>query len=416
MCGYWYSTKQNHQPQDIDLLKRRGPESYTILHNSLGSFGHALLTTIGEITPQPLQTQHGILLYNGSTYNSGTSNDSSWVANNLNTNMDHNIEVVKNLVGEYSLTWVTDSHIVFCVDQWATKNLWFYHSVKNKDFFIASSATAVDYNAGPPIQIQANKIYILNRQSFEIESITNTQWNFEQTKNNYDIVFEEFERAVRVRHSDTLTTYTLSAGFDVGAINCCAQKLFSNIHTVHKAGREDTNIVQKRIKIHNAVVESRDDHLFDDTVTKISKDYYFGKFKNKSGRAFTSIIQNHMIPNNHKILIMGIGGDELYSDYNNTNETGRMNKNNGRFPQHLTITYPWHNFMDTQLQKQTLRADVICGYNGIEGRFPMLDQRLFQSWLNTSVRLKNRSYKDWMRCYMMEHDYPISEQKIGFTT
>jgi hypothetical protein len=39
---------------------------------------------------------------------------------------------------------------------------------------------------------------------------------------------------------------------------------------------------------------------------------------------------------------------------------------------------------------------------------------LVQAWLNTTQRLKNRSYKDWMRTYMDEREYPYQTIKKGY--
>ena len=61
------------------MLKRRGPEGFTEQTNELGYFAHSMLNTIGENTPQPYQTKNGMLLYNGSTYNSGLDNDTEWI-------------------------------------------------------------------------------------------------------------------------------------------------------------------------------------------------------------------------------------------------------------------------------------------------------------------------------------------------
>ena len=77
MCGYYYSNKHL---SNIEYLKRRGPEGWQTLDHEHGKFGHAMLNTIGTLTKQPYQTKYGILLYNGSTYNSKGDNDSKWLA------------------------------------------------------------------------------------------------------------------------------------------------------------------------------------------------------------------------------------------------------------------------------------------------------------------------------------------------
>ena len=54
--------------------------------------------------------------------------------NNLDEKLDNNhVDLIKNLIGEYSLAYVTDTHIVFAVDQWSTKNLFFYYDQSSRN-------------------------------------------------------------------------------------------------------------------------------------------------------------------------------------------------------------------------------------------------------------------------------------------
>ena len=127
MCGILFSQNTTNI-KDLDLLKQRGPERFTELENEHGYFAHSLLNTIGESINQPFQTNNGILLYNGSTYNSQGLNDTKWLGNKLDANLSNTIELIKSLRGEYALIYVTDKHIVFCTDEFYQRNLWYYYS------------------------------------------------------------------------------------------------------------------------------------------------------------------------------------------------------------------------------------------------------------------------------------------------
>ena len=120
MCGYYYST--NKHLSNTEYLKRRGPEGWQTLDHEYGKFGHSMLNTIGALIKQPYQTKHGILLYNGSTYNSKANNDTQWLADNLTNTVSHCVEVIKSLNGEYSITWVTKDFVIFCVDPFAIRS------------------------------------------------------------------------------------------------------------------------------------------------------------------------------------------------------------------------------------------------------------------------------------------------------
>ena len=114
MCGILFSYNSDNF-SDLEMLKRRGPEGFTEQTNELGYFAHSMLNTIGENTPQPYQTKNGMLLYNGSTYNSGLDNDTEWIGKRLDDNVGNTVDVVKELNGEYALIYVTEKNVVFCV-------------------------------------------------------------------------------------------------------------------------------------------------------------------------------------------------------------------------------------------------------------------------------------------------------------
>ena len=415
MCGLFYGHSVSVTTA-LDYLHRRGPENFNEVIIDKEHFGHTLLHTRGQNTQQPAHNEHGYLLYNGSTYNS-KHNDTKWLIQNLDNHLDNTISIIKNLIGEYALVYSTANHVVFCGDQWGTKNLWFYYSKENNHLLISSSKKLIENNIGSATLVKPNTIYIVNKKTFDLNFLKTTEWNLKQYVNNYDTVFEAFEQSVANRYEKDITTFTLSAGFDVGSINCCASKLFKKIHTVAKVGREHAPTLDARLKLHNGIVEYEEDSQWQSNADDMLAETATGYIKQKTARAITGIIQNHMLPQNKKIIIVGVGGDELYSDYNNTHEEGRFNKTNGLWPEDLQLVYPWHNYQNTNLRKQTMRNDIICGYNSVEARFPMLDQKLFQAWLNTKVTLKNKTYKDWMRQYMLDHNYPLyDDKKIGFTT
>ena len=417
MCGYYYSHNKIISSGLMQNIKRRGPEGFTSLHLGNEHFGHSLLNTRGKSTTQPIQNKHGTLVYNGSTYNSA-GNDTQWIVDNLDNRSSVTIELIRNLIGEYSLTYVTDTHIIFAVDQWSTKNLFFYYDQSTKTFICASAIDFVLEHAPNAVRAEANKIYIIDKQTFSLDILETTQWNFSQHTDNYDKLFEMFEQAVKDRHEPDITTYMLSAGIDVGAIVCCARKLFGDVQVVAKVGKESPVILGQRLDKHkNPRHDPADDSVFESTVTQMFKQYRCDYLRSTSARALTAILQNHFIPYKQKICISGIGGDELYDDYiPDKKEHGRIGKVNGCWPSELRTIYPWHNYEGTRMAKQLHRSDTVCGHHGIEARYPLADQRVFQQWLNTSTKLKNSGYKHWMVQYLKEHDYPFTLDKTGFTS
>ena len=199
MCGYYYSYNIPIDSGVWDSIQRRGPESFNRIDVKNEHFGHALLNTRGKSTPQPIQNNAGTLVYNGSTYNS-LLNDTKWIVDNLDETLETTVELIKTLIGEYSLTYVTDRHIVFAVDQWSSKNLFFYYDRESRSFLAGSTVDFVRNYAPNAVRAQENRIYIINKHTFELDIITTTEWNLSQTINNYDRVFETFEQAIKDRN------------------------------------------------------------------------------------------------------------------------------------------------------------------------------------------------------------------------
>ena len=417
MCGYYYSYNIPVVTVTNSILLR-GPEQFNKLGVENEHFGHALLSTQGTSPQQPIQNKHGTLVYNGSTYNSN-DNDTNWIVRNLDDRLETTVDLIKSLVGEYSLTYVTDTHIVFAVDQWSSKNLFFYYNQETKSFIAGSTVDFVRDHAPSAVRAQENRIYTIDKHTFELNIQTTTEWNLSQTINNYDSVFEAFEQAIKDRHEPNITTYMLSSGIDVGVIVCCARKFFNaDMFTVSKIGREDPEVLAKRMRLQNKpLIERADDSAVIPTVEEMYKRYGFEYTYSSTARATSAILQNHFVPRKQKILISGIGGDELYDDYQpDKTAFGRVGKIIGGWPSDLRTIYPWHDYADSRLHRQIHRSDMVCGHHGIEGRYPLTDQRLFQHFLNTSVELKNRGYKHWQVQYMKEHDYPITLNKTRFTS
>lgn len=211
----------------------------------------------------------------------------------------------------------------------------------------------------------------------------------------------------------------LSAGIDAGVIVCCARKFFNaDMYTVSKIGREDPGVLSGRMSLQSKpLIDRADDSAVIPTTKEMFKLYNFEYLKDQNPQALTSILQNHFLPRKQKICISGIGGDELYDDYQTDKQSrGRVGKIIGSWPSDLRTIYPWHDYADSRLHRQIHRSDMICGHHGIEGRYPLTDQRLFQCFLNTSVELKNRGYKHWQVQYMKEHDYPVTLDKTRFAS
>ena len=410
MCGILFSQNSNNF-LDLEMLKRRGPEGFTEQTNSLGYFAHSMLNTIGENTPQPYQTKNGVLLYNGSTYNSGLENDTKWIGNRLDDNVGNTVDVVKELNGEYALIHVTDKNVVFCVDHFDNRNLWFYHDQDTRELTIASVPNIVQQKHGKSWRAEGNKIYIMDRHDFSIKVETNKVFNLDQKTNHFDHVFEKFEQAVRSRYNPLNSIALLSSGFDSGVINCGIQKMFNEVDCVSDPAGEIIPTLKERTKLHKAVIlpnhqghHEEKEKMFHDILPRNEL------WDDPTVDPLINIMKNYVVRRKKKIVLFGQGGDEVYNDWHEQTMGFKWTRTNGSFPSSLEFVWPWYNH-NRQLHLCNTRTDLITGYFGLEARNPLLDIDLVQAWLNTTCELKNNGNKSWMKAYMDQENYPYATKK-----
>ena len=397
MNGYWYSNTTLPEATYLEFVKRRGNGFYNTTENNLGFFGY---------TNDLQQTNQGCLVYSGQIDNSLDA---------LDENLDNNINIIKNINTQYSLVYVTDQHIIFCTDQFATKQLWFYYSSSEKQFSASTSRSVVLDTCKGSWMAEENKIYVIDRNTFQLKIIQNTQWNLEQTVNNYDRVFEAFDQAVLRRVNTNNAHFTLSAGFDTGVVCASAEKQFNAIHTVTKLGLENKDILFQRCKLHKSRVFNTVCNEAQTVTNSIFEDLPYSMITSPTADSLVTIVKQHVLDKRKHVLILGIGGDQLYSDYMHPAEKGKLTKN-CVWPDELQLVFPYHNFYTANVLRQVIRADAVCAYFGVDARMPLLDKDLYQAWLNTTCDLKNSSYKDWMRQYLKIHSYPFNDEKTGMST
>lgn len=411
MCGVLYS-KNSKGFSDLEMLKKRGPEGFKELENNLGYFAHSMLNTIGESTLQPFQTNSGILLYNGSTYNSGKTNDTQWIGEKLDENLSNTLDVVRELNGEYAFIYVTEKNVVFCVDHFDCRNLWMYHDKHTRELTLSSVPNIVHQKHKASWRVSGNKIYVVDRHNFNIFVETNKVFDLDQKTNHFDHVFENFERAIKQRYNPENSTCLLSSGFDSGVVNCATFKIFKEIDCVCDPKKEIKSVIKERMNVHRVAIMPTIN--YDNLVEQKRKMWHGLLAKSRLWQdpvveATTNIYENYIVKRNKKIVITGTGGDEIYNDYQLQHSGFMWTKTNGSFPSSLQLVWPWHNY-DARLQLINTRVDFIAGYHGLEARMPLLDINLVQAWLNTTPKRKN-SYKAWMKAYMDEEKYPYTMEK-----
>ena len=405
MCGIAFTT--GPIPLPTLSIEHRGPDGLTTGSNHLGTWCHALMTTQGS-PRHTIETPYGVCLYNGDVYNwPMEDNDYNSI---VNRTTDNPSELIAHLRGEFAVVFVHESAVHFAVDPWRTRALWYYH---DSDLLaVASLPDVLRQHYGTAYKVRPNHHYTWDRSTHKLTWKQIQHFDLTQKTDNYDLVFEKLEQAVQDRVTDNSLTM-MSSGMDCGVILAASRSLGLDPRTVTVPWGERNDILAERLKLHRSHIVK-----FPKTSTLIAEierqiEMHWSRYsKNEDTIGTIAVIKELMWrKKTPRVLINGIGGDEMYSDYGILGQPMRWESNfGGLFPEDLAHVWPWHN----RIHDWTDRDDLIAGFYGVATRYPLLDRELVQAWLNTTYRLKNRSYKDWLRCYIEEKKYPFTDVKTGF--
>lgn len=412
MCGFVYSNQNIHEI-NLDDLETRGPDDNDSFYNELGFFYHCRLSTRKTNIKQPAKNKFGILLYNGTEY-SKKENDVGFILDNLNDNINDNIEFIKTLGGDFSICWVTENYILIAKDCFGTKPL--FWSIDNNKFMCASTVQTLESSGFNTYKLLANSIMIFSRKDCKfVQKCEIVEWDLHQGKTNLYNIFDAFEESV-LNQFDKNCMLHLSSGFDSGGIACCLNKYNKNYTALTFIGTENKEILKARYQLHTGkkiFITPKDFENNDNIKNKI----YWHNFLMKDSIIYDiSLVAAQLASKNKiKIILTGSGSDELFSDYGTNNKKLKPHSQfGGKFPEELQTIFPWHLNEDYPMSYDVPIVDYIDGLYGIDTRHPYLDRKLFQTWLNSDLKIKNASYKNWLGEYFKLNKYPYApNQKIG---
>jgi len=399
MCGLAYSTLDSFQTLSI---QHRGPDEFITGRHELGWWAHSRLTTQGEPGTTRVETRHGLCLYNGDVYNFDEENDTRAIVDRMQADPT---ELLRSLSGEWSIVVAHADATWFARDAWGTHGLWYFHD--DNLLAVASFPDVLRERFGAAYQVLPNHIYRWDRVRHTLTRDALTQWDLTQTRDDWDLVHERLEQSVR-RRCNASTTLMLSGGDDSGVIMAAAEAQSIQMPTITVPWGENTPTYRDRVQRHRPrLVRMPHRHLYQERLDRMREVLWCRYIDSQDTLATLAIVDQCK----SRILINGVGGDELYSDYGVHGRPLRYESRfGGHFPADLHMVWPWYQ----QVHEWCTRDDLIAGFHGVNTRYPLLDRELVQAWLNTTQRLKNSGYKQWMKVYMQDHGYPNSHTKIGF--
>jgi len=412
MCGFVYS---NFIPEKISLadITPRGPNDSNTITNAFGYFYHSRLVTKNSNISQPAINNHGIFLYNGTEY-SLEKNDVGYILDNLDDNINHNIDFIKTLKGDFAICWVTEKYILIAKDCFSTKPL-FWGNADNK-FIAASTVQAIMTVGLPAYKLPANTVMVFDRLTNNLINKSEIiNWDLRQGLTNIDDIFEDFEKSVLNQYDDNMML-NLSSGIDSGAISCCLNKHKKTFTTISYLGTENKNILLERLNLHYGKKIIITHKSFEKYNIKKPNIFWNDYLQIDSIIYDIALVSAEKASKNKiKTILTGTGADELFADYGfNGKRLKKYSQFGGKFPKNLETIFPWHLNAFYPMEVDIPIVEYVNGLKGIDTRHPFLDRKLFQTWLNSDLEIKNKKYKNWLIEYLKQNNYPHEpNKKIG---
>jgi asparagine synthetase B (glutamine-hydrolysing) len=442
MCSFIFSDKKITNLEKINFFNKfRGPD-YTNQYERFGfSFIHNLLSITGNFTLQPFIDEDIICLYNGEIYEYekfGNYKSDGECLIPLYKKYGHNF--TKELDGEFAIFLIDfkSNTLVISSDTFKTKPI-FYTLGKGNLSCSTYSSPLKELGYNDIISMPPNTTLVIDLKTCQvIESITVTTFNLAQYKDDVSDWIKAFEESIRKRTKGVREKLFigLSGGYDSGAI-CCEllkQKIPFSSYTVY--GTENEKILEERLnKMNNNVntfkltktpIEIKKSY---DYILKNTESFKFVTYSNSSsyneynldliddnGAKHLSHVCSMAIKNGNKIFLSGQGADEIYSDYGFLGIKKYPHSNfGGNFPETLENIFPWPSFFNSSMESYLAKEEYVAGSYGIEARYPFLDKKVVQEFLNLKSEVKNSHYKSVLYYYLRENNYPfVEDEKIGF--
>lgn len=444
MCSFIFSDLMIENLEFVNkFTKFRGPDMTT--HKKINGFEfvHNLLSITGEITPQPIQIDEIVCVYNGEIYNYKEFGDfSSDGFAIVEAYKRYGVEFTKKLDGEFAIVLVDFKRelILMSSDTFKTKPI--FYSIENRNIGISSYSDPLKKIGFKNINKAApNTTYVFDLVSknlfytFEIVQF-DAKNQHKQDLNDWLKAFQESVEK-RTRNMREKIFLGLSSGYDSGAICCELLKQNKPFKVYSILGTENENIMSERLKILDinhisySILRKTDPELqntiqyiknnteeFKYTICSSSSDYNERDLSltDDGGSRHLSYISSLASKEGNKVLLSGGGADEILSDYGIGGRKIYPHSNfGGVFPSNLESIFPWNSFYGSTMESYIAKDEYVGGAYGLEVRYPFLDKKLVQEFLWLDVNLKNKSYKYPLEFYLEINNFPFSKgEKSGF--
>mmetsp|Transcript_35508 Transcript_35508/g.81983 ORF Transcript_35508/g.81983 Transcript_35508/m.81983 type:complete len:565 (+) Transcript_35508:36-1730(+) len=437
------------------FLRPRGPDATTHVRLDGFDFVHNLLHMTGEKKPQPLFSADGriLALFNGEIYNwrqlsreavdEGLPPFASDGEAILPAYRRAGESFPLVLDGEYAIAIfdLEKKRAVFASDAFGTKPLW-YALIRRKQRIAVSSYKSgllrLGFNKRDIHMVGPNRVLTICLASFQIlKQASVFEFDLRQFKTSTDDFVAAFNRAVKIRTEDLITTgrplfIGLSSGFDSGAIHASLHHLSVAHHAFALIGAEEAQMLLDRAEFAKStsevsvvVMHEQDFELEQKWLRQRAEPFsYLGvNFTGQSSvfndYAATGLSYIVRLSRDRGALcyLSGTGADEILSDYGfGGDKWCPQSSFGGLFPDNLSTIFPWAEFFLSTQRDYLHKEEHVAGAHGVEGRYPFLDPRVVQEFLWLAPEVKNREYKAPLHDVFTHWGYPFEKRKkIGFS-
>ncbi|MEB3330943.1 MAG: asparagine synthase-related protein [Synechococcaceae cyanobacterium] len=265
-----------------------------------------------------------------------------------------------------------------------------------------------------------------------VQQSTIQPFDLKQTVNHFDAWEESFLEAVRkrVEHGQQPVVVPLSGGYDSGAICLALNLLGLEYHTISMPANENEDMLRERIA-RNRKAGCRSAVLLSPLQTPwrlairakletncepyVYEHEPISLFEDEGTYGAYCVAEEAAL-RGWLVALSGCGADEIVSDYGHQGVKFYPHSEfGGLFPDALEGFFPWKKFYGDSMRSYLFKDELVLGANGLEGRYPFLDHRVVQSFLNLTPALKNSAYKAPIAAFLRRHDYPFEAGvKRGF--
>jgi asparagine synthetase B (glutamine-hydrolysing) len=433
MCSFLVTNKQIENLDYVNYyLKFRGPDHTEIVEENGWTMIHNLLSITGDFTSQPISKDNVFLVFNGEVYNFLDSNkyyksDAYFI---LDEYFSKGEDFVKNLDGEFALVLLdfNKNVLYFSSDIFCTKPI--FVSSENKKIGIASYKSSLERLGFSNFQrLTPNTLYKLDITNWTLTHNTIHDWDLTQNIDSYDLWEEAFFESLNKRTIFTRNSFLvpMSSGYDSGSIVCGLLNSTNkkDFITYSFFGNEDRNVIETRLHTHekkyfnNSITTFQKNEVIN-AMKEIVEPFYYGPspqikthegFDDKGAIGLFYLLREMKEKENIKVQLSGQGGDEITG---NLSTYGFNTRNPNPWPNDLKSVFPWGNFYYGANWSYLNKEECIAGSLGIETRYPLLDKKVVQSFINLTPEYKNRFYKSPLRNFMTKYKFPFKEEKLGF--